>query len=1307
MPPLLKQSAAPFSRELPPLLTPLYNAKVGTWLVVSDGDYLCGSSPEAQLHLDISGIEARHCVLTFSQQSLSLTRISRRVWVNELPVMSQVFLHPGDVISLGSVSFRIDTANPLSESEPQLRYLGDVQSPNLTFVGHSDQRFTDVFPSSHPDNDASHATIIAEIREQELLLLRRESEIEQKEASLSAANERLQHLQQNLQVRQHELEQKQSEFYTNQQLFLESQSSLSSEQQRLLREAELLQQQHASIAAVHAQLNAATDATATLQAQLDSALNSRDEAVARVDKATREVDELTQKLKQSSELITAQTHRAELLQSELQLMRSGNLDDQRSLVEQQRQIQTRQQQLEQERLAIEVRQRAIEQSRLEQESQAEGLQSAIAELQSRAASVQELEAQTELTHREAESLREQWIRQTAQLQAQQEDLQQRQNSLKQRSSDLEQQQQQVLAARAAAETILENARRCEAEARKQAAQLVARQHELEAFHGTLAALQQTLEVQQSELHRRKTQLADLEITLQQREQAMMLREQALEQAIEATSAARPLEELEVQRQQLSSREQALALQERALHQRESELESSSHTLQEQLQQLAQREQDIQAQATEVSEQIAEWRSERRQQQEKLAEREQLLSQQQLDLQAATAALRSGQKDLNALQQRLATASEQLEIRRQLLQDQREELTTERDHAIAELASSRVMIVELRNALEQTRSKSALTAELKARLAEQDAIINHQRETLTTSKEELARAQEHAAQMSLLVAEAARTPVPDESELLSLIAARDAMILDLQTQLHQTRQSTGQEAAELRRSSRQHQEQQTSLQKQLMSAEKGLRERDVLIRELRNHLAAISGRQQQPSASVNSGTPVPPEATQEPLDDSPDDVISNLNSSDFFINLGAAFEPSTTTTQTSSASTPIPRRDQFLELDVDHPDDDTSGAEVEFLPTIPTRQPEYLSPGHSPETTLTTPAEPSIGFRNADLQTPGVLSAELISLLEMDFSLHKPDTIAKPETEPSSTSDGMIFDRRQVPESEEARQSLPTTPAVPNESGSVAMAAHGPEVDIQSQSETSASDSVESEQAVQLFMQNLLSSLRGNSSSATDHGPEKERGRHNHSVAHKSTPATPSLPRTATSDVTSGRGAPISFIQRYESGELQLGDTPDVSNSVAGDGFASGQGSLLQSPTVLLPRPRTDHRKLRDDMQNIRRLATEVAEQAIAHHTIRQQTSGLLPRAAAVVGCLSVLVWLKPWLLMWIQNPLYVEWGTLSLLLVSCLELFRKLVSTMLLRRARTNVGTNFRRRRTPGDTQSLRMSDQDLPLDPSDDAPIF
>ncbi len=1313
MPPLLKQSAAPFSRELPPLLTPLYNAKVGTWMVVSDGEYLCGSAPEAQLQLEISGIEAHHCVLTFSKQSLSLTRISRRVWVNELPVMSQVFLQPGDVISLGSVSFRIDTVDPLIVPEKQLRYLGDVQSPNVTFVGHSDQRFTDVFTVSHPDNEASNASILAEIREQELLLLRRESEIEQREASLNAADERIQQLQLNLQTRQNELEQKQSEFQTNQLLFEESREAFRSEQQRLLHEAELLRQQHVAFAAAHAQRNAVIDATEALQAQLDSALNSRDEALARLEQATRESEELTRQLQLTAELITAQTRRTEALQSELHLVRSGNLDDQQSLGEQLRQMQTRQHQLEQEWDAIEVRQRALDQSRLEQESRSEQLEAAIAELESRAAYVQELEAQAELARREAESHREQWVQQTARLQTQQEELQQSQSSLKQLSSELEQQQQQLVAARAAAEASLENARRCEADSQLQAAQLCSRQQELDAHQGTLAALQQALEVQQSSLHHKQAELADCELALRQQEQTLILREQELEQALQATSAGRPLEleQLETQRQQLHGREQTLEARELALRQRESELESSRITLQEQFQQLQEREQDIQAQATEITERIAEWRDERRHQREAFSAREQQLSQQQLDLQAATAALRSGQKDLNALQQRLATANEQLEIRRQLLQDQQDELTAERDHAIAELASSRIMIVELRSALEQARSKHAVTAELKARLAEQDALINHHQQAATNLREELLRAREHAEQMSQLATEAARTHAQDPAELLSVIAERDAIIHDLQTQLRETRESIELEADGLRRSSRQQLEQQANLQKLLMSAEKGLRDRDVLIRELRNHLAAMSGRQQQqPPAPVIASPPVQPDASEEPLDDSPDDVISNLNSSDFFINLGAAVEPSTTTTQTSSASTPIPRRDQLLELDVDHPDDEPAAAEEEFLPSLTPPQPEYFSSGHSQQTTLTTPAESSNGFRNADLQTPGALSAELISLLEMDFSLNKPQISATSVTEPNSVPEGMILDRGQVAETEEM-QSLPTTTDAVIESGAIGFAGTGLEANVDanvvSQSGTPAAETVESEQAVRAFMDNLLSNIRGNSSSASGQRSEKERGQHNHGFAHDSTPNTPSLPRSSTSDLSPGRGAPVSFIELYMSGELKLGDTPENRGPVAEDAIVSGEGSLLHSPTVLLPRPKTDLQKLRDDMQAIRHLATQVAEQAIVHHTIRQQTSGLLPRAAAVVGCLSILVWLKPWLMVWIQNPLYVEWGTLSLLLVSCLELLRKLISTMLLRRARTNVGTNFRRRRTNGDVQSPRVSNQQLPVDASDEAPLF
>ncbi|MEI7702766.1 MAG: FHA domain-containing protein, partial [Planctomycetia bacterium] len=230
MPPLLNTSAATFEKSLPPLLTPLYNTQVGTWQIVSDGQYSCGSSGASDIQLKFPDIASEHCRFVFEKLSFLLVRLKGRVWVNEIPVASKIPLRQGDVISLGAFSFRVDVADPLAPAvtkgarHPQI--LGHVDSPNIQFVGHSDQHFTDVFPRNSAQNHRYSDAINSELQEQRELILRREKEVlRQEEAAQKTERQMRRFLT--------ELETMRSELSTEQWQLKNNRQSLASEREQL------------------------------------------------------------------------------------------------------------------------------------------------------------------------------------------------------------------------------------------------------------------------------------------------------------------------------------------------------------------------------------------------------------------------------------------------------------------------------------------------------------------------------------------------------------------------------------------------------------------------------------------------------------------------------------------------------------------------------------------------------------------------------------------------------------------------------------------------------------------------------------------------------------------------------------------------------------------------------------------------------------------------------------------------------------------------------------------------------------------
>ncbi len=108
----MKPQTGRFAGHTVPVLMPLYRTDFGSWQFTEDGDYRCGAAAHCEIQIEADGIAADHCDLTYHAGHLAVRRGNGRVWVNELPVHTECPLSPGDTLSFGAISFRIDSAEP-------------------------------------------------------------------------------------------------------------------------------------------------------------------------------------------------------------------------------------------------------------------------------------------------------------------------------------------------------------------------------------------------------------------------------------------------------------------------------------------------------------------------------------------------------------------------------------------------------------------------------------------------------------------------------------------------------------------------------------------------------------------------------------------------------------------------------------------------------------------------------------------------------------------------------------------------------------------------------------------------------------------------------------------------------------------------------------------------------------------------------------------------------------------------------------------------------------------------------------------
>ena len=101
-----------------PTILPLYG-KCETWQFPADGEWICGGHADCELHIAVEGVANRHCNFTLRAGTFTVQRIEGPIWINDLPVPRQAALMPGDTLSVGPVSFRIEAApRPAASAAP-------------------------------------------------------------------------------------------------------------------------------------------------------------------------------------------------------------------------------------------------------------------------------------------------------------------------------------------------------------------------------------------------------------------------------------------------------------------------------------------------------------------------------------------------------------------------------------------------------------------------------------------------------------------------------------------------------------------------------------------------------------------------------------------------------------------------------------------------------------------------------------------------------------------------------------------------------------------------------------------------------------------------------------------------------------------------------------------------------------------------------------------------------------------------------------------------------------------------------------
>ncbi|MFN9719238.1 MAG: FHA domain-containing protein [Planctomycetota bacterium] len=405
-----------------PVIAPLYSARCETWALNEDGVFSCGSTSECALRLDAAGIEPLHCCFQLQHGTLTVRRERGRVWVNDLPVSNEAFLSPGDVLTLGPVSFFLDKADRELLSAAEVLYQSAAVTPSASSAAYSapaqmlqetnriDVAHGPSFAVTSPASAGDELLKTIELRERQLQ--DRAASVEERERQLLECQHRQEELGKFL-------AEQESLFAQKQQLLVSNEASLRKQKEEIEQRVRLLSDREQ-------QLSRQMEDSAQAYGELEASrlkLNEELERVARREAtAAEQLDELKRASRQVEE------HQIRLMEDQDAITRWKNDVEAREsqVVSETERVQR--QEAELQCLAEELLAR-----RLELETLQNHLQTEASEVRTRMESREQIASHLQCRLAEAESLR---VSEREQLEAMQHSLEETSRCLTEKSDEL-------------------------------------------------------------------------------------------------------------------------------------------------------------------------------------------------------------------------------------------------------------------------------------------------------------------------------------------------------------------------------------------------------------------------------------------------------------------------------------------------------------------------------------------------------------------------------------------------------------------------------------------------------------------------------------------------------------------------------------------------------------------------------------------------------------------------------------------------------------------------------------------------------
>jgi chromosome segregation ATPase len=600
------------------VLLPLYDSACEAWTFSADEEVICGAGKECQFLLNHESIADRHCAFTLRAGTLTIRRLDGRIWLNEIPVSSEAILTPGDILSIGPVTFHVDeTARPAEPTPVRVSATTMSASTNhqtpvasaasvaphqmfqpAQFHAPASFLFAPSLPVSPPPLPAvfveDHSAKISAAAES--LVKERTADIEIRERLLQAREQQLQELELLIRDRERICLDRQSTLDERVQVLGEQKSHL--EEQRAQAEAarEHLHQQKLDL---ERRIRQQTEREDELASQLESSahgyaqvertrgelsarLNDIQQRETQLDQQRRELEELASWINSQKAELQASTTAVEYRTAELHSKEAALNDTAADLTERQQSVAARENSLREREVSLSISEQRV----------------AEASLQVAAADTKMIEAERRIAEADAGRIAAEEISGNAERKIQEafEQLQlaeQARHELDRQRRELESLRQESEAKHALTIQLEEQHDRRAAELNEQSTRLASIQQELETQRQSLNLQLEKIAEQTGALEQRTSQLdlreADLSARVAQLAEDNSSGTRSVEQlmaiAAERESAIRSRQEAARAMDELKSAKAVIADKELAMNARQLEIESRSVELAERVSKL--------------------------------------------------------------------------------------------------------------------------------------------------------------------------------------------------------------------------------------------------------------------------------------------------------------------------------------------------------------------------------------------------------------------------------------------------------------------------------------------------------------------------------------------------------------------------------------------------------------------------------------------------------------------------------------------------------------------------------------------------